>query len=194
VSFDLQIGEIVPLESLRPHLSTNGDATAAVKPEGLDAPAAGTVPPQPVAPRERDPEARPDAADEPIPGPSGIRPPTPAPHLRPNRLLWRGRLASDPEVRRSRAGIDYCAARVLQNVLDSQRQPVTQGIETVVFRERAHDFARVFRKGDLIEIMGELRIREWQDRNGGKRTSVSLHPSEEIALVSRPQRSQVDGS
>ena len=111
-----------------------------------------------------------------------------APRLRPNRLQWRGRLAADPDLKRSRGGIEYCAVRVIQDVLDTQRRALTQAVEVVMFRERAHDFAATFRKGDYVEVVGELHIREWQDKAGAKHASVNLHPSEEIALISRPQR------
>lgn len=108
-----------------------------------------------------------------------------APRMRPNRLVWRGRLAQDPEVQRSRSGVDFCVIRVLQTVLDTHRQPVTQGIDIVTFRERAHDVARLFRKGDLVEVWGELRIRTRQDQQGIWHTDVSVHPDEPIALISR---------
>lgn len=117
-----------------------------------------------------------------------------APRLRPNRLQWRGRLATDPELKRSRSGIDFCAVRVLQDVFDTQRRALTQAVEVVMFRERAHDFAGTFRKGDYVEVVGELHIREWQDKSGAKHASVNLHPSEEIALISRPQLSQAGGA
>src|SRR5579872_1424440 len=111
-----------------------------------------------------------------------------APRLRPNRLQWRGRLATAPELKRSRGGIDYCVVRVIQDVLDTQLRALTQAVEVVMFRERAHDFAGTFRKGDYVEVVGELHIREWQDKTGAKHAAINLHPSEEIALISRPQQ------
>ena len=180
MSFDLGTGDMVSLDSLVPRPSRNDQATPATV-----AGAAIAIPPAPPA-RPADPQAA--AATEPTPPQRVVREVTTAPRLRPNRLQWRGRLASAPEVRRSQAGIDYCAVRVLQEVLNSQRQTVTQAVEVVMFRERAHDFAAAFLKGDYVEVVGELRIREWQDKSGAKHTSVSLHPSEEIALISRPQR------
>jgi len=186
MSFDLEVGEIVPLESLVPRISPNGNTAPATVPADTTRPPRSSARSAPTTTPA--PGAAPAVATKPVPTESTPRGQPPAPRLRPNRLLWRGRLAADPEVRRSQSGIDFCAVRVLQDVLDTNRRPQTQAIEAVMFRERAHDFARTFQKGDLVEIMGELRIRDWQDRNGAKHTSVSLHPSEEIALVSRPQR------
>lgn len=181
MSFDLGTGDMVPLDSLVPPRSPNGPATSTTQGPGT----AAVRPPAPVA---RVPAGVPAAAAESVPAQGVGREDARAPRLRPNRLQWRGRLASDPAVRRSKAGIDYCAVRIVQDVLDSQHQPVTQVIEVIVFRERARDFAGAFHKGDLVEVMGELRIREWQDKSGAKHTNVSLHPSEEIALISRPQK------
>jgi len=62
-------------------------------------------------------------------------------------------------MRRSSGGIDFCSVRVVQEVLNSQRQPMAQAVEAIMFRERARDFVEFFRQGDLIEVYGELRIR-----------------------------------
>jgi primosomal replication protein N len=121
------------------------------------------------------PHARPAAPEEPVP-----------PRLRPNRLLWRGTIETHPEVKRSGAGIDYCVLVVSQHVQDTQKRPVKQSLEVVLFRERAHDVARCFRKGDVVEVAGELRIRHRKDDSGAWHTNITLHPSEEIALIERP--------
>lgn len=183
MSFDLGTGDMVPLDSLVPQPSPNSQVPPAGKAEGTAVDAPPAPPAGPVVPQ-------PAAAAEPTPPQRVARDVAKAPRLRPNRLQWRGRLASAPEVRRSQAGIDYCAVRVLHEVLNSQRQTVTQAVEVVMFRERAHDFASAFLKGDYVEVVGELRIRDWQDKSGAKHTSVSLHPSEEIALISRPHTAQ----
>src|SRR5579884_1124458 len=112
----------------------------------------------------------------------------PAPRLRPNRLEWRGVVSAAPQVRRSASGIDFCVLTVSQQILDTQRQPISQAIDVVTFRERAHDVARRFRKGDAVEVFGELRIRHRRDERGAWHTNVSLHPTEEIALLSRAPR------
>ena len=179
MSFDLATGDMVPLDSLVPHPSRNVQAAPTPTVAGATVAILPATPARPVDPQ-------PAAAPEPTPPQRVVREVAKAPRLRPNRLQWRGRLASAPEVRRSQAGIDYCAVRVLQEVLNSQRQTVTQAVEVVMFRERAHDFASAFLKGDYVEVVGELRIRDWQDKSGAQHTSVSLHPSEEIALISRP--------
>lgn len=181
MSFDLGTGDLVPLDGLVPPSTPNGPATPTTR-------GPGTAAVRPPVPATRVPDVAPAAAAESVPAQGVGREVPKAPRLRPNRLQWRGRLASDPAVRRSKTGIDYCAVRIVQDVLDSQHQPVTQAIEVIVFRERARDFARAFQKGDLVEVMGELRIREWQDKSGARHTNVSLHPSEEIALISRPQK------
>jgi single-stranded DNA-binding protein len=111
--------------------------------------------------------------------------PRPTPRLRPNRLEWRGTVSADPQVRRSAGGIDFCVLTVSQQILDTQRQPATQAIDVVAFRERAHDIARRFRKGDVVEVFGELRIRHRRDERGAWHTNVSLYPTEEIALLGR---------
>lgn len=110
-----------------------------------------------------------------------------APHPRPNRLQWRGRLASSPRVARSTTGVDYCVVRVVQEVRTRRQQLLTQGIDVILFRDRAHAFAATFRAGDVVDICGELRIHQWTDSRGRPHVHVRLYPTDEIALLERPE-------
>lgn len=111
-----------------------------------------------------------------------------APHPRPNRLLWRGRLVSPPRVTRSPTGVDYCVVRVVQEVRTHRRQLLTQGIDVILVRDRAHTFAATFRAGDVVDICGELRIHQWTDGRGRHHVHMRLYPTDEIALLERPER------
>lgn len=175
MSFDLHTGGIVPLKSLLGDLGTNGD-TPATATSGVA-----------TAERSRALEAAPVAAAEPVPAQRTARSAVPAPPLRPNRVQWRGWIDSEPEVRRSHSGMDFCAVRVAQQVLNTQRQLMSQAVDVVVFQAAARDFVATYRKGDFIEVNGEFRIRQWRDKHGKEHVTVNLHPSEEIALISRLQ-------
>ena len=191
MSFDLRTGELVPLESLLPHPSPNGNAAPTAK--GTVATVAPTAPaatPPAVEPA-RASEAAPGAVAKPVTVPSRARSTVPAPGLRPNRVQWRGRIDSDPEVRRSNSGKDFCAVRVAQEVLNTQRQPMIQAVEVVLFHAAARDFVATYRKGDFIEVNGEFHIRKWRDKHGQDHLDINLHPSEEIPLISRPQKAPV---
>ena len=190
MSFDLRTGELVPLESLLPHPSSNGNAAPAAKAAVATAtpavPATGSLVATPI----RAADAALAAAATPAPAPRTARGSIPARGLRPNRVQWRGWIDSDPEVRRSNSGKDFCAVRVAQEVLNTQRQPMIQGVEVVLFHAAARDFVATYRKGDLIEVNGEFHIRKWRDKHGHEHLDINLHPNEEIALIGRPQGPQ----
>jgi len=157
-----------------PVAQTAGVATPTTTPRRSAPARRSTDPPSPSAQTETSATA---AAQTPKPRKAALS----AVQLRPNRLEWRGRIASTPEMRRSAGGIDFCSIRIVQEVLNNQRQPMTQAMEVIIFRERAREFVDTFRQGDLIEVYGELRIREWQGK-----VEFHLHPSEEPALINRP--------
>lgn len=187
MSFDLYTGDMVPLDSLVPAPSQNGTAPPVAKTAVAAAtrPAPATISP-PVTP-SRAARTAPEAATDPVPAHTTARSATTAPPLRPNRVQWRGWIDSEPEVRRSHSGMDFCAVRVAQQVLNTQRQLMSQAVDVVVFQAAARDFVATYQKGDFIEVNGEFRIRQWRDKHGKEHVTVNLHPSEEIALISRPQ-------
>jgi hypothetical protein len=188
MSFDLRTSEIVPLESLLPPHSPNGNAPrpakAAVAAAAPTAPAAAP----PTAVPARSVEAVSAPAAKAAPAQAAARSTTPAPGLRPNRVQWRGWIDCNPEVRRSNSGKDFCAVRVTQEVLNTQRQPMVQAVDVVLFHAAARDFVAAYRKGDFIEVNGEFHVRKWRDKHGHEHLDVNLHPSEEIALISRPRQ------
>jgi single-stranded DNA-binding protein len=119
--------------------------------------------------------------------------PTPAPQPKRatrgfNMLVWRGRLASDPELREAASGKRYLRVRCLQDQPDRNGQPGTQGIEIVLFNERADQFAAFFRKGDEVLVKGRLTIETKHDQHGVVRTTTSLHPDGSIELLHRPPK------
>jgi Single-strand binding protein family len=88
---------------------------------------------------------------------------TPAPAQRRatrgfNVLIWRGRLATDPQMIISPNGTRFVRIRCLQDQPDRNGQPGVQAIEAVLFAERAEQFAAFFRKGDEILMKGRLTI------------------------------------
>jgi hypothetical protein len=104
-----------------------------------------------------------------------------------NVLIWRGRLASQPEVMTAPSGTRYLRIRCLQDQPDRNGQPSTQGIEIALFNERAEQFAAFFRKGDEVLVRGRLTIETRHDQHGTVHTTISLHPDGPIELLHRPQ-------
>jgi hypothetical protein len=104
-----------------------------------------------------------------------------------NVLIWRGRLATDPLLITSPNGTRFVRIRCLQDQPDRNGQPGVQGVEVVLFNERAEQFAAFFRKGDEVLTKGRLTIETKHDRDGTLRSTASLHPDGSIELLHRPQ-------
>jgi Single-strand binding protein family len=104
-----------------------------------------------------------------------------------NVLIWRGRLATDPQMITSPNGTRFVRIRCLQDQPDRNGQPGVQAIEAVLFAERAEQFAAFFRKGDEVLMKGRLTIENRHDREGTIRTIACLLPDGSIELLHRPQ-------
>jgi len=102
-----------------------------------------------------------------------------------NVLLWRGRLAAEPEPYSSPNGTRVLRIRCVQDQPDRNGQPGVQSVDLVLFNERADQFAAFFHKGDEVLVKGRLTIEVRQDR-GVVRTTTSLHPDGSIELLHRP--------
>jgi hypothetical protein len=156
-------------------------------PLALDIPPLEDYTPAPPQPASRNGT---NAAKPAAPAPAPTQAPQPKRATRGfNMLVWRGRLASDPEVLASASGTTrYLRVRCLQDQPDRNGQPGTQGIEIVLFNERADQFAVFFRKGDEVLVKGRLTIETKHDQHGIVRTTTSLHPDGSIELLHRPQK------
>ena len=105
----------------------------------------------------------------------------------PNELMWKGRLAEDPVLKRGSNGIAYCVLRVLQTVYHHGSR-VTQGIDVVATRERAESVLHMgIRKGDEVEVTGLLRLNARKD-DRGYHLNPTLFPTREIELLRRARR------
>ena len=93
-----------------------------------------------------------------------------------NVIALVGRLVADPELRHTTSGIATCTFRIAVD-----RSYVRQGEERkadffdiVAWRQSAEFVCKYFRKGNLIAVNGSLQTRNYEDRNGNKRTAVEV--------------------
>ncbi len=87
-----------------------------------------------------------------------------------NRVILMGRIAQDLEVKQTPSGVS-----VLSFSLAVQRNYARQGedrqtdfINCVAWRNQAEFIGKYFRKGSMIAIEGNLRTRNYDDKNGVK--------------------------
>ena len=93
-----------------------------------------------------------------------------------NNAVIMGRLTADPELRTTGNGIGVCGFTVAvdRNYRPEGEERQTDFINVVAWRKTADFVSRYFRKGQMIAVLGSIQTRNYEDRNGNKRTAVEI--------------------
>lgn len=93
-----------------------------------------------------------------------------------NVVAIMGRLVADPELRTTHNGNNVCSFRIAcdRNYTAQGQERQTDFIDIVSWRNQAEFVAKYFQKGSLIAVDGSLQTRQYQDKNGNKRTAVEV--------------------
>lgn len=93
-----------------------------------------------------------------------------------NVVAIMGRLVADPELRTTPAGQSVCSFRIAcdRNYVQQGQQRQADFIDIVAWRQQADFVCRYFQKGSMIAVEGSLQTRNYQDKNGSKRTAVEV--------------------
>ena len=94
-----------------------------------------------------------------------------------NRIIIMGRLARDPELRRTQSGTPVVSFRLavdrdFKDKATGERS--TDWIDVVAWRQTAEFVSRYFTKGRMAVVEGRLQMRDWTDKEGNKRTSAEV--------------------
>ena len=93
-----------------------------------------------------------------------------------NKAILIGRLTADPELKQTQSGISVCSFSIAVDRRfsgrDSERK--TDFINITSWRQQAEFVCRYFHKGDVIGIEGSIQTRNYEDKNGSKRTAVEV--------------------
>ena len=114
-----------------------------------------------------------------------------------NKMMIIGNLGADPELRYTPGGKAVTDLRVAVN--DNRKGPDGEWIEETlwfrvsVWEQQAERLAEQLRKGNKIYAEGQLRAREYEARDGQKRTSLELAFARVVNLERRP-RDEAAGS
>ncbi len=93
-----------------------------------------------------------------------------------NCAIIMGRLTAMPELRTTASGIavtTFCVA-VDRNYVKEGEERQTDFINVVAWRQSAAFVTRYFEKGQPICIKGAIQTRNYEDKNGNKRTAVEI--------------------
>ena len=94
-----------------------------------------------------------------------------------NKIFLMGRLTRDPELRRTQTGtpvasFSLAVDRDFKDKATGERS--TDFIDVVAWRQTAEFVSRYFTKGRMAVVEGRLQIRDWTDKEGGKRRSAEV--------------------
>lgn len=93
-----------------------------------------------------------------------------------NVVAIMGRLVADPELKTTSAGINVCTFRIAcdRSFAKQGQQRQADFIDVVAWRHNADFLCKHFAKGGMVAVQGRLQTRQYQDRNGNKRTAVEV--------------------
>lgn len=93
-----------------------------------------------------------------------------------NRIVLMGRLTRDPELRRTQSGtaVTSFSLAVDRDFKSQDGERETDFIDIVAWRATAEFVGKYFTKGRMAVVEGRLQIRDWTDRDGGKRRSAEV--------------------
>ena len=93
-----------------------------------------------------------------------------------NRIILMGRLTRDPELRRTGNGtaVTSFSLAVDRDFKTQSGEKETDFIDIVAWRNTAEFVSKYFTKGRMAVVEGRLQIRDWTDRDGGKRRSAEV--------------------
>lgn len=94
-----------------------------------------------------------------------------------NHIVIMGRLAKDPELRRTQNGTAVTSFRLAvdRDFKDKQTgERATDWIDCVAWRSTAEFVEKYFAKGSQVLVAGRLQMRNWTDKDGNKRISAEV--------------------
>jgi single-strand DNA-binding protein len=97
-------------------------------------------------------------------------------NLNVNKVIIGGRLTSNPEVKTTTSGVPVCSFTIAVNRRDKEQG--ADFFNCQAWRSQAELLGKYFKKGSSIFLVGELKNRSWEDKEGNKRTVTEIVASE----------------
>ena len=93
-----------------------------------------------------------------------------------NHITIMGRLARDPELRRTNTGkaVTSFTLAVDRDYAEKGAERETDFIECVAWRGTAEFVDKYFGRGQMAVVSGRLQIRDWEDKGGNRRRSAEV--------------------
>ena len=94
-----------------------------------------------------------------------------------NKVFVMGRLARDPELRRTLSGTAVASFTLAVDRDFKDKSTGERGVDwinCVAWRQSAEFVSRYFTKGRMAVVEGRLQVSEWTDRDGSKRWKTEV--------------------
>ena len=95
-------------------------------------------------------------------------------------------MVADPELKTTPTGVNVCSFRIAvgRKFVKANEPQQTDFIDIVAWRAQAEFVTKYFTKGKPILVCGSIQARNWQDKEGNKRTTVEVI-ADEVSFVER---------
>lgn len=92
-----------------------------------------------------------------------------------NKVILMGRICNDLELKTTQSGLPVVSFRLAVNrKVGKDSETKTDFIDIVAWRTTATFTCTWFTKGKPMLVCGSLQVREWEDKQGGKRRTVEV--------------------
>jgi single-strand DNA-binding protein len=118
-----------------------------------------------------------------------------------NKVFLMGNLTRDPEVRSTPSGQSVTALGMAinrtyyvggQGGQGGEKREETTFVDVDMWGRRGEVIAQYFKKGDPIFIEGRLNFRQWEDKDGNRRSKLSV-TAENFEFLRGGRRERSDG-
>lgn len=105
-----------------------------------------------------------------------------------NQINIMGRLTKNPELRYTGTSVPVASFTVAVERDIGEKK--TDFINCVAWRQTGEFIAKHFEKGSMIAVTGRLQMRDWEDRDGNKRTSAEIMVDRAYFCGGKPSRTE----
>ena len=93
-----------------------------------------------------------------------------------NKVFLIGNLTRDPELSETNSGIVVCrfGLAVSRQYLSSDGERETDFFQVTAWRGTGENIAKYCKKGHKVAVVGSIQMRNYEDREGVKRTAVDI--------------------
>ncbi len=103
-----------------------------------------------------------------------------------NKVQLIGNLGMDPELKYVQSGQAVLRMRIATTERyqdkNKERQERTEWHTVTLWGNRAEALGKILQKGKTIYIEGRLQTRQWEDKDGGKRSTTEINASQVLLL------------